>query len=1181
MTDLKLVLEIEHILNKALFNNTDIRDALTAIGITQEMRANKRGLFRDARAVEALQGLDKDDPLKEQLLSKDSSLGINRHQGNAAGGNQFGKLRFLEEVYGDLVDRLNASATLDDGSPNPEKISVDEFRYAAYDALRFADELAQGKIKDAQGNIMGVMGNTPYQYDLLRRFYGEMAGTVNPADPNGGPLHDTAARSPLRFRSADSAAERAEIDDYIASLDTTTITDDRFKRVMNEEYLTINRQLDLLTAEQYNAGLKALGDQLEVTDAQSEASGQIAQGSGLAEKGVLELTAEDVAQTTASLRASEKTSGPVNEADLTKLTAEQRQILSRLAQQAANTPDTLADVDPNALRLAGRSVQLQGVKAGFAGGALGDTAEFLNGAYEPFKVGVRTGNWAPLLVVSAQYGASLVTSAIMIGASVALGGVLGGPAVANFIGAGWAGYGIADGLENGAQLLDKIAVDLGIKEASETKRLAPKDGDPDNLFVNGVQDLVLANAFLGQLGEFPIGAFQKAYRVDDTDLALPDLIQGQNIGELFYGAHGGKIYGNGGVDEIYHFGYGEARGGAGNDVVIGGSTGVLAAGSVADPYMQALADARREANAKIIAGNPARVEAGLLPLEVLPELPDSPLTQGETHLLLDGGAGNDIVFAAGGSAKTTTVGGKGRDLVINRTAGGILYGDTIDGLDPETGTKLEDSKENSDTFWYYPGTTIVDAGHFDVLKFYGIPLTGGDAAATAVALAVGATIGGLTGAIGIAGAANLAAFSASIDPKTGKADPTRNIYYDHLVPWIKYKYEAATGDLLVSNVFDDFLRLVTGPLNGAPIGVQRIKNFDFVGSYLGAQQIELGSTIGNSDRPAGTLNMVFKAGNPLLGILAIVAPFLGAVGYAFQALALADSTIALTAAVGRSAKALDWAAGSDPLIIDLDGDGIETIGLSDSRAYFDVDGDLFREKTGWLKGDDGFLVLDGNKNGRVDDISELFGNADQLGYAELAAYDSNGDGKISVADLIWSELQVWQDRDGDGESDAGELSSLTALGIRELSLGATPLNATTPQGTELLSYGSVSFADGRVSTMYEAIFASNDTDTKYAGESGLAPWQVTGGQSASTLNAKGFGTITDLALPDLIQGQNIGELFYGAHGGKIYGNGGVDEIYHFGYGEARDWWRFYFEDTANDALFANNDNEAILRECAA
>lgn len=80
----------------------------------------------------------------------------------------------------------------------------------------------------------------------------------------------------------------------------------------------------------------------------------------------------------------------------------------------------------------------------------------------------------------------------------------------------------------------------------------------------------------------------------------------------------------------------------------------------------------------------------------------------------------------------------------------------------------------------------------------------------------------------------------------------------------------------------------------------------------------------------------------------------------------------------------------------------------------------FRERTGWLKGDDGFLVLDANGNGRVDDISEMFGNRFQGGYDELATYDSNGDGKITMADAIWASLQVWQDKNRDGVTDVGK-----------------------------------------------------------------------------------------------------------------------------------------------------------------
>ncbi len=63
----------------------------------------------------------------------------------------------------------------------------------------------------------------------------------------------------------------------------------------------------------------------------------------------------------------------------------------------------------------------------------------------------------------------------------------------------------------------------------------------------------------------------------------------------------------------------------------------------------------------------------------------------------------------------------------------------------------------------------------------------------------------------------------------------------------------------------------------------------------------------------------------------------------------------------------------DPLAIDLDGDGIETVGVTATPILFDHNGDGLRTGTGWVKGDDAWLVLDRNGNGLVDSGRELFG----------------------------------------------------------------------------------------------------------------------------------------------------------------------------------------------------------------
>ena len=116
--------------------------------------------------------------------------------------------------------------------------------------------------------------------------------------------------------------------------------------------------------------------------------------------------------------------------------------------------------------------------------------------------------------------------------------------------------------------------------------------------------------------------------------------------------------------------------------------------------------------------------------------------------------------------------------------------------------------------------------------------------------------------------------------------------------------------------------------------------------------------------------------------------------------------------------------GFDPLVLDLDGDGYELTTEANSRTYFEFDSDGFGERTGWVRGDDGFLVRDGNGNGLIDNVTEMFGNASTTGFAMLSGYDLNADGVIDAEDAVYAQLQVWQDRDQDGATDAGELKSL-------------------------------------------------------------------------------------------------------------------------------------------------------------
>jgi hypothetical protein len=131
-----------------------------------------------------------------------------------------------------------------------------------------------------------------------------------------------------------------------------------------------------------------------------------------------------------------------------------------------------------------------------------------------------------------------------------------------------------------------------------------------------------------------------------------------------------------------------------------------------------------------------------------------------------------------------------------------------------------------------------------------------------------------------------------------------------------------------------------------------------------------------------------------------------------------------------------------PILIDVEANGYRLSGLGDSVS-FDLDADGELERLGWTArdSDDGFLVLDRNSNGKVDDGRELFGAATPQpevefpnGFLALAVFDQpsaggNGDGVISWSDGVYPRLWVWVDHNHDGLSQPTELRTLGSLGI--------------------------------------------------------------------------------------------------------------------------------------------------------
>jgi hypothetical protein len=178
---------------------------------------------------------------------------------------------------------------------------------------------------------------------------------------------------------------------------------------------------------------------------------------------------------------------------------------------------------------------------------------------------------------------------------------------------------------------------------------------------------------------------------------------------------------------------------------------------------------------------------------------------------------------------------------------------------------------------------------------------------------------------------------------------------------------------------------------------------------------------------------------------------------------------------------MSWDAAITPIAIDLNSDGIHTIARADAQGSFDLLGNGHAIQSGWLSGQDGFLAVDANGNGKIDDIHELFGGNKGEGFAKLATYDSNGDGFVNASDADFSKLLVWQDANSNHQTDAGELISLTDAGISSLTVTFTELPFLDAQQNLHLERSSATLTDGQSVSMTDVYFNVSAADAAAAG----------------------------------------------------------------------------------------------------
>ncbi|WP_340614114.1 hypothetical protein [Xenorhabdus thailandensis] len=186
----------------------------------------------------------------------------------------------------------------------------------------------------------------------------------------------------------------------------------------------------------------------------------------------------------------------------------------------------------------------------------------------------------------------------------------------------------------------------------------------------------------------------------------------------------------------------------------------------------------------------------------------------------------------------------------------------------------------------------------------------------------------------------------------------------------------------------------------------------------------------------------------------------------------------------KSVGGVDNLTFRDSMAYDASGDGIATI-AENGNLFFDHDNNGIIESSGWIESNSAFLVWDKNKDGKINNGNELFGNNSILkngtkadnGFAALADLDDNNDGIFDQNDSLWNSLELWIDANRDAITDSGELHKLSESGISSINLAHKENGFKDINGNIHGLESTVNWDNGNVTKIVDVYFAVNKNKT--------------------------------------------------------------------------------------------------------
>ncbi|MEI6285058.1 MAG: S8 family serine peptidase [Bacillota bacterium] len=259
----------------------------------------------------------------------------------------------------------------------------------------------------------------------------------------------------------------------------------------------------------------------------------------------------------------------------------------------------------------------------------------------------------------------------------------------------------------------------------------------------------------------------------------------------------------------------------------------------------------------------------------------------------------------------------------------------------------------------------------------------------------------------------------------------------------------------------------------------------------------------------------------------------------------------------------------DPLILDLNNDGVHMSDFGSNPVFFDADNDGSLEQTGWVSAQDGVVVKDLNNNGIIDNISETmseyFGGVAGTdggtkpfkdGFAALKSLDSNGDNVFDNKDADWGKVKVWVDANHDGKTDAGELKSFEELNIKQINLANQAQSGEVRDGNEVLARGTYLTTDGKLQEALAANFLANPLGHKFEKSGTGTIIDTQGGNKIAAVKAyvagdggetvdvavKGVNNATGGAGNDTLIGDATSNWLAGGAGSDTFNAGAGDDV---------------------------------------